>query len=119
MIFGTGIDLVEIARFQRAIERQPALLSKLFHRNERRKSSIRSLSARFAAKEAFAKASSRAVFFVLKEIEIISARNRRPRVEILPNYSKHYAFDIKRARVHLSITHDGAMAAAMVMIELP
>ena len=55
MIVGVGIDVVELARFEEAIERTEGLASRLFTEGERRLP-VRSLAARFAAKEALAKA---------------------------------------------------------------
>ena len=55
MIVGVGIDVVDIARFQATLERTPGLLERLFTPAER-DLKISSLAARFAAKEAAAKA---------------------------------------------------------------
>ena len=56
MIEGIGIDVVDIERFKSSLDRTPGLLEKLFTDAERIKP-IASLAARFAAKEALAKAS--------------------------------------------------------------
>ena len=55
MIVGTGIDVVDIARFAETLERTPGLRTRLFTEVERGLP-MRSLAARFAAKEALAKA---------------------------------------------------------------
>ena len=55
MIEGVGIDVVNIDRFKESLERTPGLSEKLFTESERTKS-VQSLAARFAAKEALAKA---------------------------------------------------------------
>ena len=55
MILGIGVDVVDIARFEAALERTPALRDRLFTEIER-PLATRSLAARFAAKEAVAKA---------------------------------------------------------------
>ena len=55
MIDGVGIDVVDIARFQESLERTPGLRDRLFTEGEKSKG-ISSLAARFAAKEALAKA---------------------------------------------------------------
>ena len=55
MIDGVGIDVVDIARFQESLERTPGLKDRLFTDGEKNKG-IASLAARFAAKEALAKA---------------------------------------------------------------
>ena len=55
MIEGVGIDVVNIDRFKESLERTPGLSEKLFTESERTKN-LQSLAARFAAKEALAKA---------------------------------------------------------------
>ena len=55
MIVGIGVDLVDIARFERTLERTPRLLERLFSPAEQTRSP-RSLAARYAAKEALIKA---------------------------------------------------------------
>ncbi|MGH3703259.1 MAG: holo-ACP synthase, partial [Agromyces sp.] len=55
MIAGIGIDVVDIARFERSLIRTPALRERLFAESERDRPA-RSLAARFAAKEALIKA---------------------------------------------------------------
>ena len=57
MIDGVGIDVVDIARFAEALSRTPGLKERLFTDAEQVKP-IASLAARFAAKEALAKALS-------------------------------------------------------------
>ena len=57
MIEGVGIDVVNIDRFKESLERTPGLSEKLFTESERTKN-VQSLAARFAAKEALAKALS-------------------------------------------------------------
>ena len=54
MIIGTGIDLVDIPRFERTMERTPRLLERLFAPGERALR-LPSLAARYAAKEALIK----------------------------------------------------------------
>ncbi|MGZ4594993.1 MAG: 4'-phosphopantetheinyl transferase superfamily protein, partial [Actinomycetes bacterium] len=55
MIVGVGIDVVDVERFARILARRPGLAARLFTVGERRHSAA-SLAARFAAKEAVAKA---------------------------------------------------------------
>ena len=55
MIMGVGIDVVDIARFMETLERTPGLRARLFTATESAKPPS-SLAARFAAKEALAKA---------------------------------------------------------------
>ena len=55
MIIGVGTDVVEIARMERSLERTPTLRDRLFTPAEAALP-LESLAARFAAKEAIAKA---------------------------------------------------------------
>ena len=55
MIVGIGVDVVDLARFERAVGRTPGLIDRLFAPAERGLP-LRSLAGRFAAKEAFSKA---------------------------------------------------------------
>ena len=55
MIVGVGIDVVDVERFGESLERTPGLLERLFT-DEERSLPLNSLAARFAAKEALAKA---------------------------------------------------------------
>ncbi|HET8982059.1 MAG TPA: holo-ACP synthase, partial [Pedococcus sp.] len=55
MIIGVGIDVVDVERFGQTLERTPTLRERLFTEAER-ELVLNSLAARFAAKEALAKA---------------------------------------------------------------
>ena len=55
MIVGIGVDVVDLARFERALSRTPGLRERLFAEAER-ELPLRSLAGRFAAKEALMKA---------------------------------------------------------------
>lgn len=55
MIVGVGIDVVDVERFVKTLERTPGLRDRVFTETEARKPPA-SLAARFAAKEALAKA---------------------------------------------------------------
>jgi holo-[acyl-carrier protein] synthase len=56
VIVGVGIDVVQVVRLERALARTPTLAGRLFTDTERQLSRVESLAARFAAKEAVAKA---------------------------------------------------------------
>ena len=80
MALGVGIDLIEIERVERALERRPRLAERLFtpaelaYARERARPG-RHLAARFAAKEAVIKALGQGV--PPKEIEVISGEPPR------------------------------------------
>ena len=79
MIVGIGVDLVDIARFERTIERTPRLLERLFSEAERLLKP-HSLAARYAAKEALIKALGGSEGVHWTEIEIASAALTAPRM---------------------------------------
>ena len=112
MIDGVGIDVVDIARFQESLERTPGLKDRLFTEGEKSKG-ISSLAARFAAKEALAKALHVPAGLNWRDCEIINLENGRP-VFLFHN---QIAELIDGADVHLSLSHDAGIASAMVVIE--
>jgi holo-[acyl-carrier protein] synthase len=112
MIDGVGIDVVDIARFQESLERTPGLKDRLFTEGEKSKG-IASLAARFAAKEALAKALHVPAGLNWQDCEVINLENGRP-VFLFHN---QIAELIDGAEVHLSLSHDAGIASAMVVIE--
>ena len=112
MIEGVGIDVVNIDRFKESLERTPGLSEKLFTESERSKN-LQSLAARFAAKEALAKALSAEHGLQWHDAEVINLENGKP--EFL--FRGEIAQLIRGSRVHLSLSHDGGIASAIVVIE--
>ena len=112
MIDGVGIDVVDIERFQESLERTPGLKDRLFTEGEKSKG-IASLAARFAAKEALAKALHVPAGLNWQDCEVINLENGRP-VFLFHN---QIAELIDGADVHLSLSHDAGIASAMVVIE--
>ena len=83
---GVGLDLVEIDRIERALERRPRLAQRLFCERERAYAATRArpgqhLAARFCAKEAVTKALGLDVLRPL-EIEVVRDASGRPSVEL-------------------------------------
>lgn len=112
MIEGVGIDVVNIDRFKESLERTPGLSEKLFTESERSRN-LQSLAARFAAKEALAKALSAEHGLQWHDAEVINLENGKP--EFL--FRGEIAELISGSRVHLSLSHDGGIASAIVVIE--
>ncbi len=115
---GCGVDLIEIARIARAIER-PAFRERIytsFEQNYLRGRHARSWSARFAAKEAVMKSIGRGWLQGVRfdEIEIGADRWGKPTVRL-----KGGALEAARAagitRFVLSLTHSKELAAAYVI----
>ena len=115
MIVGVGIDVVEIDRFSRALRRSPTLADRLFTERERGLP-VRSLAARFAAKEALAKALGAPRGLLWTDAEVITAPNGKPSLKVTGTVAEA----ARKAGVttwHLSLSHDGGVATAMVIAE--
>ena len=115
MIIGTGIDLVDIARFERSVTRTPRLLPRLFTEAEQQLR-LRSLAARYAAKEALIKALGGSDGVYWTEIEIASEASGRPHF-VLSGSTARVVADRGITALHLSLTHDAGLAAAYVIAE--
>ena len=85
----------------------------------------RHLAARWAAKEAFVKAWSAALHgsppvmghVAWHEIEIVSDPWHRPGIALHGEAARAFAESVGRARIHVSLSHDGPMAAAQAIVE--
>jgi holo-[acyl-carrier protein] synthase len=124
MIIGTGIDLVEIARIQKSVDRYGGrFLDRVYTAAEqayclRKRNSAESLAARFAAKEAGAKALGTGISFGVNwlEIEVVREPSGRPSLRFLGR-AAHIAARLGVARASLSITHSRDLAMASVALE--
>ena len=112
MIRGIGIDVVDIERFRESLERTPALKARIFTEREA-ELKISSLAARFAAKEALAKAMNAKDIFTWHDAEVVNEESGRP----VFLFHGAIAEQIDGANVQLSISHDAGIASAMVVIE--
>ncbi len=124
MIIGSGIDLVEIARIRQSMERYgPRFLNRVFTTSEqaycmRKRNAAESLAARFAAKEAAAKALgtgiSRGVNWL--EIEVVREPGGRPSIRF---HGRAAEFATRLGVVHaaLSLTHTSNLSMASVVLE--
>lgn len=115
MIIGTGIDLVDMGRFERSVTRTPRLLERLFTPAEQTLQ-LRSLAARYAAKEALIKALGGSDGVYWTEIEIASEPSGRPHF-VLSGSTAQVVSERGITALHLSMTHDAGLAAAYVIAE--
>ncbi len=115
MIVGVGIDVVDIARFEASLERTPSLRERLFTAAEA-ELPIASLAARFAAKEAIAKALGAPKGMGWHDAEIIREESGRPIFEIRGSVLE-VADSLGVASVHVSLSHDGGLSTAYVVLE--
>jgi len=112
---GVGIDLLEIDRLERALERHPRLAERVFTAAEREYAAARArpgrhLAARFAAKEAVVKALGLGGFG-LREIEVLAGEP--PTIRL----SGRAAAAAGDRRVDISLTHSRDNAAAVAVAE--
>lgn len=115
MISGVGTDLVDVARFGQSLERTPTLRQRLFTPAEAGLA-LESLAARFAAKEALAKALGAPAGLSWQDAEVVSDESGRPRFE-LRGLVAETAVGLGVDTVHLSLSHDGGFALALVILE--
>lgn len=115
MIVGIGVDVVDVARFAAALERTPALRARLFTEAER-ELAVPSLAARFAAKEAVAKALGAPPGLSHLDAEIVTGEYGRPALRITGRAAE-VADGLGVTRWHVSLSHDGGMAIAYVIAE--
>jgi|SRR5690554_1644483 len=120
MIVGIGVDLVDVARFERAASRTPRLLDRLFAESEQhpdgRAMPLRSLAARFAAKEAMIKAMGDSEGVRWHDIRVVSDELRKPSFELAGRIAE-VANERGITTFHLSMSHDAGLAIAYVVAE--
>ncbi|HSJ17268.1 MAG TPA: holo-ACP synthase [Solirubrobacterales bacterium] len=117
MTAGVGIDLLEVGRMERALERHPRLADRVFTADElsyarARGRPGRHLAARFAAKEAAVKALGLSSFG-LREIEVVAGE---PPTLRLSGRAADAARE-RRVALRVSLTHSHEMAAAVVVAD--
>lgn len=121
MIVGIGIDVVLVERFTAAVVRTPLLADRLFTEAERATDSgnprsPESLAARFAAKEAVAKSLGAPAGLHWHDCEIVADPDGRPWLTVSGTVAAAAA-ERGVDRWHLSLSHDGGIASAMVVAE--
>ena len=123
MIIGLGLDLCDGARVRRAIARHPRLISRVFTDLESslclsRRDPAPCFAARFAAKEAAMKALgtgwSGGVGW--RDIEVVREPHGAPRLAFSGKALERFT-NLGVNRAHLTITHEGEIAAAVVILE--
>lgn len=121
MIVGVGIDVVPVDRFAASLRRTPALAARLFTSAERvtaagNPRTPESLAARFAAKEAVAKALGVPAALEWHDCEVRTTIEGRPELTVVGTVKA--AADARGVTAwHLSLSHDGGIASAAVVAE--
>jgi len=125
VILGLGIDVVEVGRIARLLDgpadRAERFLARVFTPAERafceaRRDRATRYAARFAAKEAAVKALGAPRGVSWQHLEVTRAEGRAPALA-LSGRAEAAGRRLGVARAHLTITHDGGVAAAVVVLE--
>ena len=124
MIFGTGVDIVEIARFERFLEQgNDALFHRIFTSSEieycaAKKQSAQHYALRFAAKESFLKALGTGLREGLcwKDMEVFNDKLGKPELRLHRRALEMFR-EAGLVGCFLSLSHDAGCAIAMVVLE--
>lgn len=115
MIVGVGVDVVDIARLGERLDRTPALRGRVFTPSEQGLP-LHSLAARFAAKEAVGKALRTPGDLPWQGVEVTKGRHGEPVLAISGRVAER-AEELGADRLHISLSHDGGIATAIVVAE--
>ncbi|MER5767965.1 holo-ACP synthase [Streptomyces sp. NPDC001985] len=121
MIIGVGIDVAEIDRFAASLRRTPGLAARLFLERELllpsgERRGYASLAARFAAKEAVAKALGAPAGLHWTDAEVYVEESGRPRLRVSGTVAAR-AEALGVRSWHISLSHDAGVASAVVIAE--
>jgi holo-[acyl-carrier protein] synthase len=114
-----GVDLIEIERIRRALERYgDDFKERCFTDAERmycdaKPNPPQHYAGRFAAKEAVGKALGSGVYFTWKEIEV---RGRPKPAVVLSGRTAQWAEKVGAGKIELSMTHSRELAAAVAVV---
>jgi holo-[acyl-carrier protein] synthase len=115
---GVGLDLLDIERFERALERRPRLAERLFTEAERTYASAHArpglhLAARFCAKEAVAKALG-LTGWSFRDVEVV-ATDAAPLVRLSGRVADRA--EALGGEVSISLTHTHTTAGAVALVQ--
>ena len=121
MIVGIGVDIVDVIRFEALTQRQPLFIDRILTISEQllpdgSQRGVASLAARFAAKEAVAKALGGISGLSWHDCVVTVDISGRPTIEVQGSVAAAAA-ELGIASWHLSLTHDGGNAIAYVIAE--
>ena len=112
---GVGIDVCDVGRFAEAVQRRPGMINRLFTPSEAERP-VASQAARFAAKEALAKALGAPSGLSWLDCEVLTDDLGRPSFKIIGTVAARAA-DLGIGSIHLSLSHDAGIASAVVVCE--
>jgi len=123
MIIGVGIDMIEVDRVADKINRHHGFREKVFSANEihfceSKPNNAENYAARFAAKEAFLKATGHGMTlgYNLTDIEVVTDANGKPSL-MLNGTFKEKASEYNWNKIYVSLSHLKSVACAVVVIE--
>jgi holo-[acyl-carrier protein] synthase len=123
MILGVGIDIIEVDRVIKKMDQTVGFKEKVFSAREitfceTKPNKGENYAARFAAKEAFLKATGfgLSLGYQLSEIEVINDGAGRPSFKLHGDFEKK-AIENNWSKIHLSISHLKTVACAVAIIE--
>ena len=123
MIFGIGIDIIEVDRIHKQIMKETGFIEKIFTPKEREycemfKNKAQNYAARFAAKEAFFKAAGTGWRggLTFHEVEIVNDELGKPGLK-LHGKTRRFIEDQGVTNLHVSLSHIRDMASSIVIIE--
>lgn len=120
---GLGVDLIDIARFRKILERTPSFESRIFSANEisycnKMTDKVPHLAVRFAAKEAVLKSLGYGFSDGIgyRDIEVVFSKNNKPEV-VLFGVAKEIAEDMGISSIAISLSHTAkdAVCCALAM----
>jgi holo-[acyl-carrier protein] synthase len=114
-VVGIGVDVVDVDRFAAVLTRTPALAARVLTPAERDRP-VPSLAARFAAKEALAKALGAPTGLRWHDVAVTPDTSGRPTFLATGTVERALAHRGVTS-THLSLSHDGGLAMAMVVLE--
>ena len=116
MIVGLGVDIVDVDRFQNSLLRTQGLGERLFTAAERAAGRSERLAARFAAKEALAKALGAPAGLSWQDAEVETGEDGAPHLQLRGTVAEA-ATRRGASSWHVSLSHDAGMAIAVVVLE--
>lgn len=123
MIIGVGIDMIELERVIEKIDKNNGFKEKVFSNHEiafceSKKSRDENYAARFAAKEAFLKATGSGLMLghQLSDIEVVNDDHGKPSFHLKGDF-KLKSLENNWNKIHLSMSHLQNIACAVVIIE--
>lgn len=122
MIVGVGIDMIEVHRVMEKIDKHNGFKEKVFSAGEiqfcEANRRAENYAARFAAKEAFLKATGLGLLLGndLCNIEIVSDANGKPEINLVGSFKAHFD-ENGWSKIYVSLSHLQEVACAVVIIE--